>query len=70
MQRGQKRAVEIGSGVAILPEETIRAEVANQTLTAVRLEGNQSRPLAIIGLVWFDQGVAQFLNFDFQVDDG
>ena len=31
-------------GVAILPEETIRAEAANQTLTAVRLEGNYSRP--------------------------
>ena len=43
-----KRAVEIGSGVAILPEETIRAEVANQTLAAVRLEGNYSRPLAVI----------------------
>jgi DNA-binding transcriptional LysR family regulator len=43
-----KRAVEIGSGVAILPEETIRAEVANQTLMAVRLEGNYSRALAVI----------------------
>jgi DNA-binding transcriptional LysR family regulator len=43
-----KRAVEIGSGVAILPEETIRVEVANQTLAAVRLEGNYFRPLAVI----------------------
>ncbi len=43
-----KRAVEVGSGVAILPEETVRQEVANQTLSAVRLEGHYSRPLAII----------------------
>jgi LysR family transcriptional regulator, transcriptional activator of the cysJI operon len=43
-----KRAVEIDSGVAILPEETIRREVANQTLAAVRLEGNYYRPLAVI----------------------
>ena len=43
-----KRALEIGSGVAILPEETIRAEVANQTLAAVHLEGKCSRQLAVI----------------------
>jgi len=43
-----KRAVEIDSGVAILPEETIRGEVANQTMTSVRLEGNHFRPLAVI----------------------
>lgn len=43
-----KRAVEIGSGVALLPEETIRGEVAHQTMAAVRLEGNYSRPLAVI----------------------
>jgi DNA-binding transcriptional LysR family regulator len=43
-----KRAVEIGIGVAILPEETIRGEVTNQTLAAVRLEGNYFRPLAVI----------------------
>ncbi len=43
-----KRAVEIGSGAAILPEETIRGEVANQTMGAVRLEGNYFRPLAVI----------------------
>jgi len=43
-----KRAVEVGSGVAILPEETIRAEVAKQTLGAVCLEGNYSRQLAVI----------------------
>ncbi len=43
-----KRAVEIGSGVAILPEETIRAEVASGTLAGVRLEGNYVRKLAVI----------------------
>ena len=43
-----KRAVEIDYGVAILPEETVRGEVANHTLAAVRLEGNYSRPLAVI----------------------
>lgn len=43
-----KRAVEIGSGIAVLPEETIRVEVANHTLAAVRLEGNYVRPLAVI----------------------
>jgi DNA-binding transcriptional LysR family regulator len=43
-----KRAVEIGAGVAILPEETVRGEVANRTLAAVPLEGNYSRPLAVI----------------------
>ena len=43
-----KRAVEVGSAVAILPEETIRGEVANRTLASVRLEGNYTRPLAVI----------------------
>jgi LysR family transcriptional regulator, transcriptional activator of the cysJI operon len=43
-----KRAVEIDSGVTILPEETIISEIANQTLAAVRLEGNYSRELAVI----------------------
>ena len=44
-----KRAVEIDSGVAIVPQETISEEVANQTLAAVELEnGAYSRPLAII----------------------
>jgi LysR family transcriptional regulator, transcriptional activator of the cysJI operon len=43
-----KRAVEIDSGVAILPEETFRGEVARGTLAAVRLDGNYSRPLAVI----------------------
>ena len=43
-----KRAVEIGAGAAILPEETIRAEVANQTLAAVRLDDDYFRPLAAI----------------------
>ena len=44
-----KRAVEIESGVAIVPQETIGEEVANQTLAAVELEnGRYTRPLAVI----------------------
>jgi LysR family transcriptional regulator, transcriptional activator of the cysJI operon len=40
--------VEIDSGVAIVPEATISQEVANQTLTALRLEGDYSRQLAVV----------------------
>ena len=44
-----KRAVEIDSGVAIVPQETISQEVANETLKAVELEnGAYSRPLGVI----------------------
>ena len=44
-----KRAVEIDSGVAIVPRETITQEIANDTLKAVELEnGAYSRPLAVI----------------------
>jgi DNA-binding transcriptional LysR family regulator len=44
-----KRAVEIDSGVAIVPQETILEEVAHQTLAAVQLEqGAYSRTLGII----------------------
>ncbi len=44
-----KRAVEIDSGIAIVPEETVAQEVADQTLAAVRLEGADfSRPLAVV----------------------
>ena len=44
-----KRAVEIDSGVAIVPRETITQEVANQTLVALQLErGAYSRPLAAL----------------------
>jgi DNA-binding transcriptional LysR family regulator len=44
-----KRAVEIDSGVAIVPQETISEEVATHTLVAVELEhGAYSRPLGII----------------------
>jgi DNA-binding transcriptional LysR family regulator len=44
-----KRAVEIDSGVAIVPQETVAQEVANETLKAVELEnGAYSRPLAVI----------------------
>lgn len=44
-----KRAVEIDSGVAIVPAATIQQEVANQTLSAVKLDESQfSRPLAVM----------------------
>ncbi len=44
-----KRAVEIDSGVAIVPQETIRQEVANQTLAAVKIEdGDHHRTLGVI----------------------
>ena len=44
-----KRAVEIDCGVAIVPLATIKQEVANQTLVAVKLdEGDFSRPIAIV----------------------
>ena len=44
-----KRAVEIDSGIAIVPQETIGEEVATQTLVAVELEnGAYSRPLGIL----------------------
>jgi DNA-binding transcriptional LysR family regulator len=43
-----KRAVEIESGLAILPEETVRQEVANRTLVALKLEGNYKRKWGII----------------------
>ncbi|HYG35028.1 MAG TPA: LysR family transcriptional regulator [Clostridia bacterium] len=43
-----KRAVEIDTGIAILPEETVKAELATKSLAAVPLEGNYSRQLAVI----------------------
>jgi LysR family transcriptional regulator, transcriptional activator of the cysJI operon len=44
-----KRAVEIDSGIAIVPEETVSQEVANQTLSVVQLEGGDfSRTLAVV----------------------
>jgi DNA-binding transcriptional LysR family regulator len=44
-----KRAVEIGSGAALLPLPTVRREVETGSLSAVRLEGVQwSRPLGIV----------------------
>jgi DNA-binding transcriptional LysR family regulator len=44
-----KRAVEIDSGMAIVPQETVSQEVANQSLAAVELEnGSYLRPLAAI----------------------
>jgi LysR family transcriptional regulator, transcriptional activator of the cysJI operon len=44
-----KRAVEIDSGVAIVPQETIGEEVDTKTLVAVELEnGAYSRPLGVL----------------------
>jgi DNA-binding transcriptional LysR family regulator len=43
-----KRAVEIDSGISILGEETVRQEVADGTLAAIRVEGNPMRQLAAI----------------------
>ncbi len=44
-----KSAVEIGSGVAILPEPTVRREVAAGTVAAVRLENvSWQRPLGLV----------------------
>jgi len=43
-----KRAVEIGSGVAVVPEDTITLEVASHTLAAVRLDGEVVRQLAVL----------------------
>jgi DNA-binding transcriptional LysR family regulator len=44
-----KRVVEIGSGLAILPEPAIRSEVKNRTLAAVHLSDEAfMRPLGII----------------------
>ena len=44
-----KQAVELDAGVAILPQGTIRQEVARQTLAALPIaEGNFYRPLAAI----------------------
>jgi LysR family transcriptional regulator, transcriptional activator of the cysJI operon len=44
-----KRAVEIGSGVAIVPHATVKQEIATQTLAGVKLQnGEYFRPLAAI----------------------
>ena len=44
-----KQAIEIGAGVSILPEPTLRNEVRNHTLVAVPLDSNDlQRPLGII----------------------
>ncbi len=44
-----KKAVEVGAGIALLPEPTLRREVHAGTLVAVPLEGcRMVRPLAII----------------------
>ncbi len=44
-----KRAVEIDAGIAIVPESTVRQEIADHTLAAVELErGRLLRPIAAI----------------------
>jgi len=43
-----KRAVEIGFGVAIVPEGPIRSEVAAGILRSVPLKPHFSRPLAVV----------------------
>jgi len=44
-----KRAVEVESGISIVPENTIRQEVETGQLGAVRLEGQKlTRPLGIV----------------------
>ena len=43
-----KAVVELDSGLAIVPEETVRQEVAKQTLTAVPIEGKYFRELGVI----------------------
>ncbi|HEX8312728.1 MAG TPA: LysR family transcriptional regulator substrate-binding protein, partial [Chthoniobacteraceae bacterium] len=44
-----KRAVEIESGVSIVPSNTVRLEAANGTLMSIRLDGPKLfRPLGVI----------------------
>src|SRR5262245_51356209 len=44
-----KKAIEIGAGVALLPEPTLRQELQRGTLVALRLEGGRLvRPIGII----------------------
>ena len=44
-----KRAVEIDSGITIVPQETVEQEVANGTLAVVEIQGGDFfRPLALI----------------------
>jgi DNA-binding transcriptional LysR family regulator len=43
-----KRAVELNCGVAVVPQATVRQEVANHTLAAVALEGDYFRTLGAV----------------------
>ena len=43
-----KRAVELDCGVAMVPEATLKHEVAQQTLVAVPLEGDYFRTLGAV----------------------
>lgn len=43
-----KGAVEVDYGVAIVPEATVRQEIANKSLVAIKLDGNYQRELGAI----------------------
>ena len=43
-----KQAVQIGTGISILPEPTVRAEVKAGSLVAIRLDPEMHRPIGII----------------------
>jgi DNA-binding transcriptional LysR family regulator len=43
-----KRSVELNCGVAIVPQATVKQEVAQQTLASVPLEGNHFRTLGAV----------------------
>jgi LysR family transcriptional regulator, transcriptional activator of the cysJI operon len=43
-----KQAVQIGTGISILPEPTVRAEVTAGSLVAIRLDPIMHRPIGII----------------------
>jgi DNA-binding transcriptional LysR family regulator len=43
-----KRAVELDSGVALVPQKTVLQEAANKTLSIVAIEGNHCWPLTLV----------------------
>ena len=61
-----KKAVEIGTGYALLPEPTIREELQAGTLLSLRLDGAQMvRPLGIIHRRQHELGSATLAFIDF-----
>jgi len=61
-----KRVVEIGTGVAILPEPAVRPEVKNRTLAAVHFSDETfTRPLGIVHRQGkhFSPAAAKFIEF-------